>query len=52
MKYAANLLTLALLSLASPALAQSVDMSSMTPTLSYPEPSTEPVSQEDLDLNK
>ena len=52
MKRAAPFLAVILLSLASPALSQNVDMSSMTPTLTYPEPTTEPVSQEASDINK
>lgn len=45
MKTYLTALALALAVVASPVLAQNVDMSSMTPTLTYPKPATEPASQ-------
>ncbi len=37
---------------AAPALAQSFDMGSLTPTLDFPKPTTEPVSKDRSTLNK
>ena len=47
------LVTAVLLSLvAVPALAQSVNVGGMLPTLTYPEPAPEPVTQDDSGINK
>lgn len=45
--------TLSLSAVAAPALAQSIDMSSLTPTLTYPEPATpEPVTKSESGIDK
>ena len=46
------LVTALLVSLAAaPAMAQSVDVSSLFPTLTYPEPAPEPVTQDDVGID-
>ena len=49
----ALVVTLSLTAVASPVLAQSIDMSSRTPTLTYPEPATPgPVTQSESGIDK
>ena len=45
-------LALALSLAAAPGVAQNFDLGSLTPTLDFPEPAPEPVSQDKVDLNK
>jgi hypothetical protein len=48
-----NLLTaLCLVSLAAPAAAMSIDTSTLTPTLTYPEPVSEPVTKDKSSMSK
>jgi len=43
--------TLAVSALAAPAMAMNVDMSSLTPVLTFPEPAPEPVTQGDAGID-
>ncbi|MEO1140027.1 MAG: hypothetical protein AAFW87_11290 [Pseudomonadota bacterium] len=52
MKQLVATLSVALALVAAPAFAQSVDMSSMTPVLIFPEPAPEPVTQDASGIDK
>ncbi|MEX0316334.1 MULTISPECIES: hypothetical protein [unclassified Ruegeria] len=45
-------LSLTLATMAAPVMALSVDMSNLTPTLTFPEPAPEPVSQDAVIISK